>query len=83
MSPPLKSVTGEYDRNGYAVTLNGPEGARRVYSAGNHPKDSQASASPGLSLHMLRGFCIRTCREIAAERGISYGGVTRVKEETA
>ena len=81
MSADPLTVTGEYNRNGYAVLLTGKGGTRAVYSAGNHPKDSQASASHGLCLHMIRRFCIRTCREIAAERNARYGGVARIRED--
>ena len=81
MSRVRDSVTGEYSGNGYAVTLNGQGGATQVYSAGCNPSDSQAGASPGLGLRQLRRFCIRTCREIASELGVAYGGVSRVQEE--
>ena len=81
MSRGHASVTGEYCGSGYSVTVNAPGGASQVYSAGCNPNDSQASASSGLSLRRIRGFCIRTCREIAAERRARYGGVARVREE--
>ena len=76
-----RTVTGEYCRHGYSVLLCRPGGVGVVYSAGNNPRDSQQAASSGVSLRQLRGFCIRTCREIATERRAAYGGVTRIPEE--
>lgn len=74
-------VTGEYNQHGYTVLLCRPDGVRTVYSAGNNPRDSQQNAPTGVGLRQLRGFCIRTCREIATERRADYGGVTRIEEE--
>lgn len=76
-----RTVTGEYNQHGYAVLLCRPDGVRTVYSAGNNPRDSQQHAPAGIGMRQLRGFCIRTCREIATERHAAYGGVTRVTEE--
>ena len=75
-------VTGEYGRRGYTVFVCSGRGARSVYSAGNNPSDSQARPEgPGLGLRALRRFCMRTCKEIAAERRARYGGVVSVPEE--
>jgi hypothetical protein len=76
-------VLGEYNRCGYTVLLCQRGLARTVYTAGNHHRDSQQQALPGVCLRQLRKFCIRTCREIAGERHARYGGVTRVCEENA
>ena len=76
-----KVITGEYSRYGYTVVLSSPAGERVVYSAGNHPRDSQAIGSDRLSLRQIRAYCIKTCREIAAERHAQYGDVMRVPEE--
>jgi hypothetical protein len=76
-----KVVTGEYSEHGYTVFLNDAP----VYSADNHAQDSTASAPPGsleaVPLRRLRGYCIRTCREIAAERKAQFGGVARRSAE--
>jgi len=80
-SQPLRIVAGEYSICGYAVFLCSGTGVRTVYTAGNHPQDSQAVTSEGIGLMRIRGFCIRTCREIAGERGASFGGVSRVPED--
>ncbi len=68
-------VTGEYDATEYRIFLDGEE----VYSAGNAPGDSQAIVSPesGVGLATMKRFCIQTAKEIAAESGARYGGVTR------
>jgi hypothetical protein len=72
-----KVVTGEYSEHGYIVFLNDAP----VYSGGNHAQDSTASAPSGsleaVPLRRLRGYCIRTCREIAAEGNARFGGVAR------
>ena len=81
MSRVRASVTGEYSGNGYAVSVTSGRGTRTAYTAGNNPSDSQAVSGAGLGLRTLRRFCVRTCREIAAERRARYGGVTRVPEE--
>ena len=74
-------VAGEYSRCGYVVLLCTSSGADTLYSAGNHPHDSQVVTPRGEGLGRMRRFCIQTCREIAAERQAHYGGVTRVSEE--
>lgn len=78
---PRRIVTGEYSRHGYTVLLCHRGSVRAVYSAGNHPRDSQASGADRLSLRQIRAHSIKTCREIAAERHAEYGGVIRVPEE--
>ena len=78
-TPPL--VHGEYGRNGYEVWI----GSRVVYSAGNHVRDSIQPAMCGedrLPLHTIRKFCIKTTREIAAERGGRFAGVEQVEEDS-
>lgn len=81
MKPACKIVMGEYNRHGYTVLICHHGKVRTVYSAGNNPQDSQQQACAGVSLRQLRGFCQKTCREIAMERHADYGGITRVPEE--
>jgi hypothetical protein len=81
MSSPRRTVTGEYNENGYTVLLCCARGVRVVYFAGNHPQDSQEHTPTGVGLRRMRGFCIRTCREVAGERRAKYGGVTRITQE--
>ena len=73
-------VTGEYSAGGYTVMLHRGGRIIGVYSAGNHPHDSQAQATVGVGLRRMRSFCIRTCREIAGEKGAGYGGVEHVED---
>lgn len=59
-------ISIEYDADGYQVFKDGVE----IYSAGNHPFDSQANCeSNPLPLSTLRKFAIQTAGEIAAECG--------------
>jgi hypothetical protein len=81
-SKPKRIVVGEYNCDGYAVLLCSGKSTDIVYTAGNHPQDSQESIPRGVGLRAIRGFCIRTCREIAGERNASFGGVSRVLENT-
>jgi hypothetical protein len=77
--PPV--IHGEYSRNGYEVWNNG----RLVYAAGNHVHDSTQPAmceEDRLPLRTIRKFCIKTAREIAAERRGSFAGVERVGEDS-
>jgi hypothetical protein len=74
-------VAGEYSSCGYTVLLCSTTGVRTLYTAGNHPQDSQAVTPNGVGLSRIRRFCIRTCREIAGEHGVRFGGVSRVLEE--
>jgi hypothetical protein len=72
-------VRGEYNRNGYDVWIDGAV----VYAAGNHVHDSTQyalSARDRLPLKALRKFCLKTAREIAAERRGVFAGVERVTE---
>jgi len=79
---PRPVVQGQYHRNGYEVWL----GALLVYSAGNHVHDSTQPAfckADRLPLKTIRQFCIKTVREIAAERNGRFARVERVAEEDA
>ena len=76
-------VAGEYSAHGYAVLLCRSTGVSTVYTAGNHPQDSQVVTLAGVGLRRMRGFCLRTCREIAEERRARFGGVSRAPEEEA
>lgn len=78
---PARIVTGEYSRHGYTALLCHHGNVRTVYQAGNNPRDSQAAGPDRLNLRQIRQYCVKTCREIAAERHAGYGGVTRVPEE--
>jgi len=83
MSGRLRSrriVVGEYSGHGYAVLLCSGNSAYTLYTAGNHPQDSQVVTPNGVGLRQVRGFCIRTCREIAGERRALFGGVSRLLE---
>ena len=77
---PKRIVTGEYGADGYVVLLSSCKGTHPLYTAGNHPQDSQAVTPNGVGLRHVRGFCIRTCREIAGERRALFGGVSRLPE---
>jgi hypothetical protein len=77
----VKIVTGEYSRAGYVVVLCSRGGEQVVHTAGNHPRDSHAVGPDTLTLRQIRAYCMRTCREIAAEHHAEYSGVTRVPEE--
>lgn len=74
-------VSGEYSRAGYVVVLCSSAGESVVHTAGNHPRDSHAAGPDRLSLQQIRAYCVRTCREIAAEHRAEYGCVTRIEEE--
>jgi hypothetical protein len=74
-------IHGEYNGNGYEVWIGG----RIVYSAGNHVHDSTQRAlhsEDRLPLRTIRKFCIKTTREIAAERRGIFAGVECVKEDS-
>ena len=77
---PTRIVVGEYNGDGYAVLLCSGTEVRSLYTAGNHPQDSQAVTPHSVGLRRVRGFCIRTCREIAGERRALFGGVGRFPE---
>ena len=81
MSRVRDSVTGEYSGTGYAVFVTSGRVTRTAYTAGNNPSDSQAVSGSGLGLRTLRRFCVRTCREIAAELGAACGGVARANDK--
>lgn len=68
-----EKLVGEYTNFGYKIlTSNGDE----IYSAGNSPHDSQVTVSKkkGLSLKTIKDYCNQTGKELAAERGTTYGG---------
>lgn len=71
-------VTGEYSQAGYTIFANDMP----VYQAANNPWDSTESLPVGdrdaLPIKTIRRHCIRTAKEIAAERAAKYGGVERV-----
>ena len=68
-------VTGEYNRDGYTVSVDGEE----VYQAGNSPDESTSWAKDeeGLNLRTLRRYCIQTSKEFAVERSGVFVGVQR------
>lgn len=77
-TPPRKPVNveriwGEHSRWGYKI-FSSKTGV--VYQAGNHVQASQECAEPGsrdaLPLTKLRQFCIKTGKEIAAERSAQW-----------
>lgn len=73
-------MRGEYSHNGYEVWSDG----QHVYSAGNHAQDSSQPAlceRDRLPLKIIRRFCIKTAREIAAEDHGRFAGVERVTED--
>jgi hypothetical protein len=71
-------VYGMYNKWGYRVcTVDGDE----LYTAGNSPHDSGTSVDDGLPLRKLRSMCIRTAKEIAAERGVDFIDVERIEDE--
>ena len=73
----MKIVIGRYNRDGYEILM---ADGRVLHSAGANAQDAYA---PGrdVSLRTLRSWCIKTGREIAAERGEKWGGEERVEEE--
>lgn len=73
-----KQVTAEYNRIEYTVFLNGEE----VYSAGNAPGDSslRIPSERGVGLRNMRKFCIKTAKQIAAEKKAEYAGVERIPD---
>jgi hypothetical protein len=79
-SRPRRIIAGEYNDHGYVVLLCSSTWVHTLYSAGNHPQDSQTVTPNGVGLRQIRGFCIRTCREIAGEHRAFFGGVSRVPE---
>jgi hypothetical protein len=70
----MKFVVGTYGRDGYEIAT--ARGAV-LYSAGANELDSQAPGTA--SLRKVRSWCIRTGREIAAERGAAWCGAERRK----
>ena len=77
-----KTVIGFYSHHGYEIIVL--ENSDTVYSASNHRFDSTQSSSIGspncLSLREIRGFCIKTGKEIAKEKGWIWEGATRIEE---
>lgn len=79
-STPGPVVRGEYNRNGYDTWIDD----RLVYAAGNHVHESSQYATcerDRLPLRTIRRFCIKTTREVAAERNGIFAGVERVTED--
>jgi hypothetical protein len=80
----LSSVTvfGEYNRQGYTVTTLRHGKAVDSYTAGNNPHDStQPVVGAAITLRDSRRYCLKTCREIAAEKQGTFQGVTRIADE--
>jgi hypothetical protein len=71
----MKMVIGEYNKDGYIISTADGE---VLYEAGANAVDS---AAPGrdASLAMLRQWCIKTGKEIAAEIGAIWSGAERVE----
>ena len=80
---PLIVTSGEYNRNGYTVRTIRGTAIVHEYSAGNHKLDSQQPGNSPFShtLRAMRGFCIRTARDIAEEKHAKFGGVERIADE--
>ena len=79
-TPALKTVRGEYNRDGYEVWIAGD----LVYTAGNHVHDSTQPAlckEGRLSLRTIRKFSLKTTREIAFEYRGRFAGVERVADQ--
>lgn len=74
---PMRIIAGEYSEQGYAVLLCSGTRVHTLYTADNHPQDSQVVSPTGVSLRRIRTFCIRTCRKIAGEHRALFGGVNR------
>jgi hypothetical protein len=76
-------IVGEYNRYGY--TIFEATGIRELYSTGNNAQDSGQFVAIGslncLSLRDIRSFCIKTGKEIAAEKGYRWGGSSRIADE--
>lgn len=53
-----------------------------IYSAGNHPLDSQRFISPseGLSIKTLEKFCEQTGKELAKENGEKWLGCSFIED---
>lgn len=79
MSKTQSIVTGEYNRHGYAVNLDGVE----FYRAGNSPHESTTvvALEHALPLRTLREYCRNTSREIATEQKAKFGGITRISDQ--
>ena len=60
-------LIGYYNEQGYRIA--NVETGETLYSAGNHPKDSQqcVSLKEGLSLKHIKLFCVLTLEEMASE----------------
>ena len=78
-----KTVSGEYNLQGYMVTTQRHGKVMATYYAGNNKHDSQQPAltpQDTESLSTIRRHCVKTCREIAAEKNGTFAGVTRIAD---
>jgi hypothetical protein len=73
---------GEYSALSYRV-LKGARSPVVVYEAGNSPLESQGyvSADKGVGLVVMRKFCESTTKEMAAEAGGEYAGVSEADDD--
>jgi len=78
-----RNVIGEYNRYGYTIML---DNGCVLYFSGNHPNDSYQTLMLNdplaLLLKKIRSMCIKTGKEIAAERKYIWGGAERIEEGT-
>jgi hypothetical protein len=77
-----KLVTGEYNLDGYTVSILANGKVVSDESFGNSPQDStsfERDSHYALSLRQLRSACIKTGKEIAAERQAKWSGCKRVE----
>lgn len=76
-------ITAQYNRYGYSVWTTEPS-PRPVCHCGNGGQDSTVILDPddlnAESLRDIRQYAIQTGKEIAQERGETWGGVERVED---
>ncbi len=75
-----KKLHGLYYRSGYEIR---DQEGKVVYSAKNHPLDSQAAApkGEGLSLTTLEEFCNQTGEALARDMSATWRGCEFMQEE--
>ena len=77
----MTTIAGTYYRQGYYVHN---DVGYVLYEAGNCAHDSSLivdiDSPEAIPLRTLRSYCIKTAREIAAERGAYFAGVSRESE---